>query len=44
MFEDKNRKKEEKNSRECVEYYKSLMRFAFKLVHRFNEFWKDILD
>ena len=26
-----------------VEYYKSLMRFSFKLVHRFNEFWKDVL-
>ena len=44
MFEDKNRKKEEKNSRECVEYYKSLMRFSFKMVHRFNEFWKEVLD
>ena len=27
-----------------VDYYKSLMRFSFKLVHRFNEFWKEVLD
>ena len=32
------------NSSEYVEYYKSLMRFSFKLVHRFSEFWKDVLD
>ena len=32
------------NSIEYVEYYKSLMRFSFKLVHRFNDFWKEVLD
>lgn len=32
------------NSSEYVEYYKSLMRFSFKLVHRFSEFWKEVLD
>lgn len=32
------------NNSENVEYYKSLVRFSFKLVHRFGEFWKDVLE
>ena len=44
MNKEKDWKKEDLSSREYIEYYKSWMRFAFKLVHRFNEFWKDILD
>lgn len=27
-----------------VEYYKSLIRFSMKLVHVFNNYWKDILE
>ena len=44
MFNDKERKKRKKTTGDYVEYYKSFMRFSFKLVHRFNEFWKGILD
>ena len=44
MFTDKDFVKRLENSNEYVEYYKSLMRFSFKLVHRFNDFWKEILD
>ena len=41
---DKKIEKRIENSSEYVEYYKSLMRFSFKLVHRFNDFWKEVLD
>ena len=44
MISDKNIARRIANNSESVEYYKSLMRFSFKLVHRFGEFWKDILD
>lgn len=44
MFSDKDIEKRAEKSNEYVEYYKSLMRFSFKLVHRFNDFWKEILD
>ena len=44
MLTDKTIERRVENSSEYVEYYKSLMRFSFKLVHRFNDFWKDILD
>lgn len=44
MLTDKSLERRIANSSECVEYYKSLMRFSFKLVHRFNEFWKEVLD
>ena len=44
MFTDKDIEKRLEKNNEYVEYYKSLMRFSFKLVHRFNEFWKEILD
>ena len=44
MTTDKDIKRRIANSSECVEYYKSLMRFSFKLVHRFGEFWKEVLD
>lgn len=44
MFSDKDIEKRAEKSSEYVEYYKSLMRFSFKLVHRFNDFWKEILD
>lgn len=27
-----------------VEYYKSMIRFSMKLVHVFNNYWKDILE
>lgn len=29
---------------ERTEYYKSLIRFSMKLVHVFNEFWKESLE
>ncbi len=32
-----------KTNSDYVEYYKSLIRFSFKLVHRFSEFWNEIL-
>ena len=44
MLTDKFIEKRIENSSEYVEYYKSLMRFSFKLVHRFNDFWKEVLD
>ena len=44
MLTDKAIERRVENSSEYVEYYKSLMRFSFKLVHRFNDFWKDVLD
>lgn len=44
MFSDKDIEKRAEKSSEYVEYYKSLMRFSFKLVHRFNDFWKEILE
>ena len=44
MLTDKTIEKRIDNSSEYVEYYKSLMRFSFKLVHRFNDFWKEVLD
>ena len=44
MLTDKDIEKRIINSSEYVEYYKSLMRFSFKLVHRFGEFWKEVLD
>ena len=44
MLTDKIIGKRIENSSEYVEYYKSLMRFSFKLVHRFNDFWKEVLD
>lgn len=44
MLTDKSIEKRIENSNEYVEYYKSLMRFSFKLVHRFNDFWKEVLD
>lgn len=44
MLTDKDIEKRVENSSEYVEYYKSLMRFSFKLVHRFNDFWKEVLD
>lgn len=44
MITDKDIARRIANSSECVEYYKSLMRFSFKLVHRFGEFWKEVLD
>lgn len=44
MLTDKVIEKRIENSSEYVEYYKSLMRFSFKLVHRFNDFWKEVLD
>lgn len=44
MFSNKDRERRITTDNEYVEYYKSLIRFSFKLVHRFNEFWKKILD
>ena len=44
MLTDKSIEKRIENCSEYVEYYKSLMRFSFKLVHRFNDFWKEVLD
>lgn len=44
MITDRDIARRIANSSECVEYYKSLMRFSFKLVHRFGEFWKEVLD
>lgn len=44
MLTDKNIQDVNDDSEKCVEYYKALMRFSFKLVHRFNEFWKEVLD
>lgn len=44
MMTEKDIEKRMENSSEYVEYYKSLMRFSFKLVHRFGEFWKEVLD
>ena len=44
MLTDKTIEKRIENRSEYVEYYKSLMRFSFKLVHRFNDFWKEVLD
>lgn len=44
MLVDQNLLNENDRDDLHVEYYKSLMRFSFKLVHRFNEFWKAVLD
>ena len=44
MTRDKDIERRLENNSEYVEYYKSLMRFSFKLVHRFNDFWKETLD
>lgn len=44
MITDKDIERRIADSSEYVEYYKSLMRFSFKLVHRFGEFWKEVLD
>lgn len=44
MLTDKDIERRIENSSEGIEYYKSLMRFSFKLVHRFSEFWKEVLD
>lgn len=44
MLTDRDIARRIANSSECVEYYKSLMRFSFKMVHRFGEFWKEVLD
>ena len=44
MTRDKDIERRLENNSEYVEYYKSLMRFSFKLVHRFGEFWKEVLD
>ena len=44
MLTDKDIERRREKSNEYVEYYKSLMRFSFKLVHRFGEFWKEVLD
>ena len=44
MTSDRDIARRVANNSECVEYYKSLMRFSFKLVHRFGEFWKEVLD
>ena len=44
MTTDKDIERRLENNSEYVEYYKSLMRFSFKLVHRFNDFWKETLD
>ena len=44
MLTDKDIEKMVENTNERVEYYKLLMRFSFKLVHRFNDFWKEVLE
>ena len=44
MITDKAIERRIATNSEYVEYYKSLMRFSFKLVHRFGEFWKVVLD
>lgn len=44
MITDKDIERRIAGSSQNVEYYKSLMRFSFKLVHRFSEFWKEVLD
>lgn len=44
MITDKDIERRIENSNEYIEYYKSLMRFSFKMVHRFSEFWKEVLD
>ena len=44
MLNNNELEKDGKSRQEYVEYYKSLMRFSFKLVHRFNDFWKEVLD
>ena len=44
MLTDKDIERRIENNNEYIEYYKSLMRFSFKLVHRFGEFWKEVLD
>ncbi|MBR5598186.1 MAG: MarR family transcriptional regulator [Lachnospiraceae bacterium] len=43
MFEKKEIDRRKITRSEQVEYYKSWMRFSFKLVHRFSDFWKDII-
>lgn len=44
MFEKKEQKRRKITRSDQVEYYKSLMRFSFKMVHRFSDFWKDIIE
>lgn len=44
MLNNKDKDRRVKNNNEYVEYYKSLMRFSFKLVHRFNEFWNEFIS
>ncbi len=44
MLTGKDMERRIEKGNEYVEYYKSLMRFSFKMVHRFGEFWKEILD
>ena len=44
MLNNNELEKDGKSRQEYVGYYKSLMRFSFKLVHRFGEFWKEVLD
>lgn len=44
MLNEKEKERRVKNNTDYVEYYKSLMRFSFKLVHRFSNFWKEYLD
>ena len=43
MVENKELQEEKLTIDENVEYYKTMMRFSFKLVHYFNDFWKEIL-
>ena len=44
MLNEKEKERRVTVDNEYVEYYKSLMRFSFKLVHRFSEFWKEFLE
>ena len=44
MLNSKERDRRIKTGNDYVEYYKSLMRFSFKLVHRFGEFWNEIIN
>ena len=44
MLNEKDKGRRVVTENEYVESYKSLMRFSFKLVHRFSEFWKEVLD
>ena len=44
MLNEKDKGRRVVTENDYVEYYKSLMRFSFKLVHRFSDFWKEVLD